>query len=79
MKRTPKATSTNQKLTNRHKAFLRQREASISAIAARELGLETLEPRQSDSLDFHELSVWQIKAALQRAWEAGYSCRQSHR
>ena len=43
----------------------------LERIAARELGLETLKTRNSDSLDFHDLSVWQIRAALRRTYHAG--------
>jgi len=32
---------------------------------------ETLETRNSDSLDFHETAVWSIKEALQQAFELG--------
>jgi len=35
------------------------------------LTLETLETRNSDSLDFHDVAVWAIKDALQEAYEAG--------
>ena len=35
------------------------------------LNLETLETRNSDSLDFHDVSVWQLRQALQAAYEAG--------
>ncbi len=35
------------------------------------LGLETLEARKSDSLDFHDLAVWSVKEALEAAYEAG--------
>ena len=45
--------------------------AAIEKIARETLGLETLEPRRRDSLDFHELSVWQIADALAAAFEAG--------
>ena len=34
-------------------------------------GLETLERRGGDSLDFHETAVWSIKEALQQAFELG--------
>jgi hypothetical protein len=34
-------------------------------------GLETLETRNSDSLDFHDVSVWAIKKALTDAFFAG--------
>lgn len=43
----------------------------LTIIAERELSLETLETRNSDSLDFHELSVWEIKAALEAAFLLG--------
>ena len=33
--------------------------------------VETLETRNSDSLDFHDVSVWSIKAALEDAFIAG--------
>ena len=46
-------------------------ESAIKHIARTMLGLETLETRRSDSLDFHDLAVWQIKQALQAAYEAG--------
>ena len=45
--------------------------ASIDRIAHEILGLETLEKRNRDSLDFHDLSVWQIKKALEAAYLAG--------
>ncbi len=43
----------------------------LRAIADTVLGMETLETRCSDSLDFHDLSVWSIKAALEAAYLAG--------
>jgi hypothetical protein len=46
-------------------------DACLADIARTTLGLETLETRRSDSLDFHDLAVWQIKQALQAAYEAG--------
>ena len=47
------------------------RDKIISEIATRILGLETLEARNRDSLDFHDLSIWSIKEALESAFEAG--------
>ena len=44
---------------------------TIERIAAAELDIGTLETRRRDALDFHEVSVWQIKAALEAAYEAG--------
>lgn len=43
----------------------------LARIAFQELGVETLEVRGRDSLDFHDLSVASIKRALERAFEAG--------
>lgn len=40
-------------------------------IARQHLQTTTLETRHSDQLDFHEVSVWGIKSALQAAFEAG--------
>lgn len=44
---------------------------TITAIAKEHLNLQTLEAGHSDELDFHEMSVWQVKAALQAAHDAG--------
>lgn len=44
-------------------------------IARRHLQIDTLETRKSDSLDFHDCSVWGIKSALQEAFEAGRAVR----
>jgi len=33
--------------------------------------METLETRNSDGLDFHEVSVWGVKKALEMAYELG--------
>lgn len=53
----------------------RERSASdsnvIADIAKQHLGLSTLETRRSDSLDFHDLAVWQLRAALEAAYRAG--------
>ena len=44
---------------------------TLNHIAQTILGLETLDTRNSDRLDFHDVAVWNIKAALQAAFEAG--------
>ena len=46
-------------------------EQQISQIAQKHLFLDTLETQNSDSLDFHDLAVWQIKEALEAAFRAG--------
>ena len=48
-----------------------ERDKSLADIASRHLHLETLDTRNSDSLDFHNMAVWSIKAALEAAYEAG--------
>lgn len=52
----------------------RERAASdskvIEDIAKQHLGLSTLDTRRSDSLDFHDLAVWQLRAALEAAYRA---------
>ena len=49
----------------------RQRDDAVEIVAQRCLDLETLTARNVDRLDFHELGVWSIKAALEAAYEAG--------
>ncbi len=34
-------------------------------------GLETLDDRNADDLDFHEIAVWNLRAALEAAFAAG--------
>lgn len=47
----------------------------LTGIAQKNLpGVETLETRNSDDLDFHDVAVWAIKAALQDAFIAGMTC-----
>lgn len=48
-----------------------QRDAQLLEIAQRQFHLETLETRNWDRLDFHDVAVWAIRAALQEAFEAG--------
>jgi hypothetical protein len=43
----------------------------IEEIASKHLGIQTLETRKSDSLDFHDCAVWSIKNALEAAYQAG--------
>lgn len=44
---------------------------TLIGIAEKNLGIVTLETRNDDFLDFHELAIWQIKEALQDAFLAG--------
>ena len=48
-----------------------QRDALLLQIAERHLFLETLDTRNTDSLDFHEHAVWAVRSALEAAFEAG--------
>ena len=47
------------------------KQQTIQKIARDKLGIQTLEERKRDSLDFHELSVALIAAALEAAYDAG--------
>ncbi len=38
---------------------------------------KTLATRNSDSLDFHDVSVWGVKSALVAAYQAGLAAGQS--
>ncbi|WP_299365175.1 hypothetical protein [uncultured Paracoccus sp.] len=46
-------------------------DALILEIAQRHFFLETLETRNSDRLDFHDVAAWAIRDALEEAYEAG--------
>jgi hypothetical protein len=46
-------------------------EKKLEAIAKEELFIETLETRNSDGLDFYDVSVWGVKKALELAFELG--------
>ena len=43
----------------------------LNEIASVILGLDTLETRKSDDLDFQEIAVWLLKEGLDAAYEAG--------
>lgn len=47
----------------------------LTEIAKKHLSLETLETRNRDSLDFHDVAVWSLKEALQEAYEAGLNAK----
>ena len=52
-------------------ADVRVRTSKVEALAKEHLFIDTLETRKSDSLDFHDVSVWGVKNALEAAYEAG--------
>ena len=43
----------------------------IEQIALDHLFIETLETQHRDQLDFHDVSVWAVKSALEAAYAAG--------
>ena len=53
------------------KATQQQIDQLLTDIAKKHLNIETLETRNSDGLDFHDVAVWCLKDALQAAYEAG--------
>ena len=44
---------------------------AIARVAADELRVPTLDGRGSDAMDFYDKAVWEIKAALSAAYDAG--------
>ena len=46
-------------------------EQLLTQIAQSKLGIETLETRKSDGLDFHDVAVWCLRDALEAAFNAG--------
>ena len=56
------------------------RDQLLQRIAAEHLFVETLQTRNSDRLDFYDVSVWGIRQALIDAFEAGQkaSAKQTH-
>ncbi|WP_338869454.1 DUF6900 domain-containing protein [Myxococcus stipitatus] len=52
-------------------------EATLERIARETLNVETLATQDSDSLDFHDVAVWQLKDALEAAYQAGLSAASS--
>jgi len=51
----------------------------LAAIAKATLHIDTLETRKSDSLDFHDVAVWSVKAALEAAYRAGLAAAKEER
>jgi hypothetical protein len=43
----------------------------LTLIAQKHLDIDTLETRKSDRLDFHDVSVWRLRDALEAAFNAG--------
>jgi hypothetical protein len=51
----------------------------LEKIASDILGIDTLETQWSDSLDFHEVSVWGLEKALKEAYKKGFEAAQKTR
>ena len=49
----------------------------LARIALDHLFIETLQTRNSDRLDFHDVSVWAVQSALMAAYQAGLAAGQS--
>jgi len=52
---------------------------ALEQIAPEHLGIETLTARKRDCLDFHEVSVWGVKAALEAAYDAALAKAKAYR
>ena len=51
-------------------------DALLTRIAQEHLFIETLETRNHDRLDFHDVGVWCVKSALMAAYQAGLAAAQ---
>ncbi len=49
---------------------------AFADIARRVLNIPTLETRNMDGLDFHDVAVWQVREALEEAWRAGAASKE---
>lgn len=49
----------------------------LEKIARDHLDIETLAEQKADDLDFHDISVWNLKKALQAAYDAGQQANAS--
>jgi hypothetical protein len=62
-------------MTTKKNTNAKKNDARINAILlgiGQQLGFETLETRNSDDLDFNEVAVWAVKAALRQAYDQGH-------
>ena len=50
---------------------MNQIDTILTLIAQKHLGLDTLETRHADNLDFNDTAVWCIRDALEAAFKAG--------
>jgi hypothetical protein len=68
--------TTNRKRPSKKEPTVDER---LAAIAKATLHIDTLEIRKSDSLDFHDVAVWSVKAALEAAYRAGLAAAKEER
>lgn len=60
------------------KTLAEQYDSLLETIAVKNLpSVETLKTQNSDSLDFHDISVWCLKNALSEAFKAGFAIGQT--
>lgn len=52
---------------------LAEQNAAVRYVALSILGIKTLDSQNSDQLDFYDLSIGSIRAALEAAYKAGRS------
>ena len=68
--------TTNKKRPGRKESTVDELLASIEKTM---LHIDTLETRKSDSLDFHDVAVWSVRAALEAAYRAGLAAAKEGR
>lgn len=50
---------------------------ALEDIARRTMDIEMLTARRSDSLDFHDVAVWNVRHALEAAYQLGFEAGRS--
>ena len=66
-------------MNNTNQPAASSQDETIRMIAKELLGLDTIETRKSDRLDFSDQAVWQLRAALEAAYNAGKASAQMPR
>jgi hypothetical protein len=56
---------------------MKHRDRTFADIASKHLNIPSLRTRKSDSLDFHEVSVWAVRSALKAAFDEGVRVNQT--
>jgi len=49
----------------------KEQDELVAAIAKKHMHIKTLKEQKSDSLDFHDVSVWRLEGALKEALQTG--------